>query len=431
MVGIRPPAPLQPGRDAVERARTIGPKTERERALCRRRGAAVRPLRHHRSADAARRLPRSRWPGLRPRIRTTPRRRSSTRCRRRRGRVSCRSTRPTRSQLKAGAILETPDRDAAGSSGPGALHHPQLRRVRRSPTARSRRRGATRRSRRRRRTRCTCRRTPSRASATGRNRSTPTSRRRAVAKRDGVVGEELHAMDYQHLCLPADRAGRDGARGSSRRCRRSPRASIRRPPPARRRARAAFFAVAAIPARYALERGAWAEAASLEPRPSSYPYAEALTHTARARSAPRIPATRPSSKRVHRRVAANYATRSTHAEGGLLGRAGRDPAARARRRGWRSPKDDKHDAVAGLRTAAAIGGRDREGGGDAGPARAGARAARRDAAAAQAAAREALKEFETTLKKEPNRFRAVHGAAEGRDARRRPRDGPHILRSAR
>ena len=32
VVGIRPPAALQPGRDAVERARTIGAKTERERA---------------------------------------------------------------------------------------------------------------------------------------------------------------------------------------------------------------------------------------------------------------------------------------------------------------------------------------------------------------------------------------------------------------
>src|SRR6185436_2845358 len=30
--GIRPPAALQPGRDAVERARAIGPKTDRERA---------------------------------------------------------------------------------------------------------------------------------------------------------------------------------------------------------------------------------------------------------------------------------------------------------------------------------------------------------------------------------------------------------------
>ena len=43
-----------------------------------------------------------------------------------------------------------------------------------------------------------------------------------------------------------------------------------------------IFAIAAIPARYALERGAWAEAAALEPHPSAYPYTEALTYLARA-----------------------------------------------------------------------------------------------------------------------------------------------------
>jgi hypothetical protein len=42
------------------------------------------------------------------------------------------------------------------------------------------------------------------------------------------------------------------------------------------------FASAAMPARYALERGAWAEAATLKPLQSAFPYAEALTHFARA-----------------------------------------------------------------------------------------------------------------------------------------------------
>ena len=47
------------------------------------------------------------------------------------------------------------------------------------------------------------------------------------------------------------------------------------------------FAIAAIPARWALERGAWAEAAALEPKPSSYPYTEAMTYFARALGASR------------------------------------------------------------------------------------------------------------------------------------------------
>ncbi len=45
---------------------------------------------------------------------------------------------------------------------------------------------------------------------------------------------------------------------------------------------AGVYALAAIPARYALERGAWAEAAKLEPRMSSLPYTEAMTYFARA-----------------------------------------------------------------------------------------------------------------------------------------------------
>jgi hypothetical protein len=45
---------------------------------------------------------------------------------------------------------------------------------------------------------------------------------------------------------------------------------------------AGVFALAAIPARWVLERGAWAEAAALEPKATDYPYAEAMTYFARA-----------------------------------------------------------------------------------------------------------------------------------------------------
>lgn len=47
-------------------------------------------------------------------------------------------------------------------------------------------------------------------------------------------------------------------------------------------------ALAAIPTRYALERGAWAEAAALEVRPSDYPYAEAVRLFGRAVGAARL-----------------------------------------------------------------------------------------------------------------------------------------------
>jgi len=55
---------------------------------------------------------------------------------------------------------------------------------------------------------------------------------------------------------------------------------------------AAAYALAAVPARFALERGRWAEAAALEVAPASFPwasfpYAEAITHFARAVGAAR------------------------------------------------------------------------------------------------------------------------------------------------
>jgi hypothetical protein len=50
---------------------------------------------------------------------------------------------------------------------------------------------------------------------------------------------------------------------------------------------ASYTALAAVPARYALERQAWTEAAALEPRGSKFPQAEAITHFARAMGAAR------------------------------------------------------------------------------------------------------------------------------------------------
>lgn len=45
---------------------------------------------------------------------------------------------------------------------------------------------------------------------------------------------------------------------------------------------AGVFALAAIPARWVMERGAWSEAGALEPKASAYPYTEAMTYFARA-----------------------------------------------------------------------------------------------------------------------------------------------------
>ena len=44
----------------------------------------------------------------------------------------------------------------------------------------------------------------------------------------------------------------------------------------------AYYALAAMPARYVVERGAWRDAAMLAPSPSNFPFTEAMTHFARA-----------------------------------------------------------------------------------------------------------------------------------------------------
>jgi tetratricopeptide (TPR) repeat protein len=114
--------------------------------------------------------------------------------------------------------------------------------------------------------------------------SIETNRRSAeAASRSGSPGEELHALDYQayaYLQIAQDHAARtvvdhgltlvQGADGIAV-------GSVG----------AGAFAIAAMPARYALERGAWAEAAALPVRPAKTPFTEAMTHFARAIGAAR------------------------------------------------------------------------------------------------------------------------------------------------
>jgi hypothetical protein len=109
----------------------------------------------------------------------------------------------------------------------------------------------------------------------------------AAARRDGATGEELHTMDYRiyaYLQTAQDAAARRLVESLPEvRARFDPNAIGSAAPGS-----AGVFALAAIPARYALERRAWAEAAALEPDPpTSYPYAEAMIHFARALGAAR------------------------------------------------------------------------------------------------------------------------------------------------
>jgi hypothetical protein len=100
----------------------------------------------------------------------------------------------------------------------------------------------------------------------------------AAAKRAGQIYEELHASDYEVYAYlqtgqdakaraivedaPKIAAGRNATAGAA--------------PPS-----AGGYALAAIPARYALERGDWATAARLQPQANPAPYIEAITWFAR------------------------------------------------------------------------------------------------------------------------------------------------------
>ena len=97
-------------------------------------------------------------------------------------------------------------------------------------------------------------------------------------------------MRLHDLRLSADRPGH-GRAGAARRAAGDRRAlRSRRPSAARAPGSAGVFALAAIPARWALERRDWAEAAaSLEPKPSRFPVHrgdDALRARARRRRTP-------------------------------------------------------------------------------------------------------------------------------------------------
>jgi tetratricopeptide (TPR) repeat protein len=170
---------------------------------------------------------------------------------------------------------------------------------------------------------------------------------------------------------------------------------------------AAFFAMAAIPARYALERGAWAEAAALEPRPSSYPYTEALTHLTRALGAAHtgnaalIKASADALQRITGDLSAQNETYW----------AEQTEIQRREALAWLALVEGrKTEALAAMRAAADMEDRTEKAAVTPGPL-APARELLAEMLLQLNQPADALQEFEATLKKEPNRFRSVYGAA--------------------
>jgi hypothetical protein len=110
----------------------------------------------------------------------------------------------------------------------------------------------------------------------------------AAARREGQTAEELHSSDYEIYAYL--QTGQDGA---ARRILDSlPEIASRFDPKAvisgAGAPSAGYFALAAIPARYALERRDWKQAAQLTVRETSFPYSDAMTWFARGLGAARI-----------------------------------------------------------------------------------------------------------------------------------------------
>jgi hypothetical protein len=110
----------------------------------------------------------------------------------------------------------------------------------------------------------------------------------AAARRQGQTAEELHASDYETYAYL--QTGQDDAAAGivsslpGIASRFDPKSVlIGAGPPA-----AGYFALAAIPARYALERQDWRQAEGLAPRETPFPYADALTWFARGLGAARL-----------------------------------------------------------------------------------------------------------------------------------------------
>ncbi|MFN2602168.1 MAG: tetratricopeptide repeat protein [Gemmatimonadaceae bacterium] len=109
----------------------------------------------------------------------------------------------------------------------------------------------------------------------------------AAAARDKSGAEELHASDYRmyaYLQTAQDHAAHELLESIPKmQLDFDPTKPASAAPPS-----AGYFALAAMPARYALERGDWKAAAHLAVQKSPTPYADAITHFARALGAARI-----------------------------------------------------------------------------------------------------------------------------------------------
>jgi hypothetical protein len=244
------------------------------------------------------------------------------------------------------------------------------------------------------------------------NESIETNRRSAeAALKENATAEALHAMDYQtyaYLQIAKDAEARrvaGEARAAAQRL--DPNATGAAAPGV-----AGVFAAAAIPARYALERGAWAEAAALTVQKSTFPHTDAITHFARALGAARSGNPRAAAADIDRLAALRDALKAMSDAYW----AEQVDIQRQIAIAWATfAEGDKSRGIELLRAAAAA-----EDATDKSAVSPGPLAPARELLGYMLLDAErpadALVEFEATIKKEPNRFRGLYGGARAAEA---------------
>jgi tetratricopeptide (TPR) repeat protein len=228
--------------------------------------------------------------------------------------------------------------------------------------------------------------------------SAATNRRSAdAAKKSNDPDDALHALDYMTYAYL--QLGRDGDAGKV--------FDEINTLPAINPARAtAPYALAAMPARYAVERGAWGEAARLEPVASKFPFTEAMTHFARALGAARSGDPAGAQKEAERIAALRDELRAAKNEYW----AGEVEVMRLASLAWASLAQKKSDdALAFMRQAADL--EDKTDKNIVTPGRLlPARELLGDMLLELGRPAEALKEYEASQTREPNRYRGLYGA---------------------
>jgi tetratricopeptide (TPR) repeat protein len=228
--------------------------------------------------------------------------------------------------------------------------------------------------------------------------SAATNQRSAMAaKGDNDADNQLHAMDYMayaYLQLARDTDARrvveEAAQVSGARRFSGP------------------YALAAIPARFAIERGDWRQAAKVQPIPSKFPFADAMTYFARALGAARSGDPASAENDVQQLATLRDALKAaksdywaTEVEVSRLGAAA-----------WAAWARGKHEEALGLmRSAADI--EDKSEKHIVTPGRiVPARELLGEMLLQLKRPAEALKEFEASQTREPDRFRGLYGTAQ-------------------